>query len=399
MSTKILIDNRNKNIEINGASATLPTSAQDGSILVSDSSNNWVAAPTYSSWRNRIINGDMRIVQRGIAAVSADAAFPVDRWRYYNGTSATASAQQSSDAPTGFSNSYRMTVTTGATATAAQYAQMSQSIEGTNIVDLGWGTASAKPITLSFWVKSSLAGTYCVSIRNSAANRTYIAPYTISGAGWQRKTLTIPGDTSGTWLSDTGIGIRVLWDWGTGSNFATPTANAWVAGNFAYATGNQANLIGTTGATFHLTGVQLEPGEIATPFELRPIQTELDLCRRYYVKMNSTNGNYVAYGTSVYALDRYVVQIFPFPDGMRATPTFNAADAPSLLRSGNRLWTPGGAASPGGSWPAAPTYYFTTNSVSMFVYTNNSSTNYQSRFEIITANNTTAEFIEFNAEL
>jgi hypothetical protein len=300
----------------------LTSASEQGAMLYATSTSAYVAQAVNPTLKNRIINGGMTIAQRGTAAVSADGGYPVDRWRYFKTTAATASAQQSSDAPAGFSNSYGMTVTTGTTATAAQYAQMSQSIEGVNISDLGWGTASAKSIVLSFWVKSSLAGTYCVSIRNSEADRTYVAPYTVSGAGWQRKTLTIPGDTSGTWLVGAGIGIRLLWDWGSGSNYATPTASAWVSGNFAFATGNQANLIGTTGATFYLTGVQLEAGSVATEFELRPQQVELALCQRYFARMTGTLAH-VGAGTSTTNLN--ALFFIKYPQAMRSTPTMSAS--------------------------------------------------------------------------
>jgi hypothetical protein len=232
-------------------------------------------------FRNRIINGDMRIAQRGTAAVTASGAFPVDRFSIGNGTDGAYSAQQDSSAPTGFINSLKFTTTTAdATLTTTQNIVCVQRIEGTNISDLGWGTASAKTVTLSFWTRSSLTGTFGGALRNSANDRSYPFTYSISVADtWEQKSVTIAGDTTGTWLTTNGIGIQVVFGLGVGPD-RSGTAGAWAGVRYESATG-ATSVIGTLNATWYITGVQLEVGSVATPFERRPFGTELALCQRY----------------------------------------------------------------------------------------------------------------------
>jgi hypothetical protein len=240
-------------------------------------------ADSLQGFRNRIINGDMRIDQRNAgAAVTADGSFPVDRFTVTNGTDGAFSAQQDSSAPTGFVNSLKFTTTTAdGTLTTTQRAIVRQMIEGTNVSDLAWGTASAKTVTLSFWVRSSLTGTFGGALSNSASDRSYPFTYTISVANtWEQKSVTITGDTSGTWLTTTGIGLRVFFGLGAGPD-RSGTAGAWAGAQYVSATG-ATSVIGTLNATWYLTGVQLEVGSVATPFERRPYGTELALCQRYY---------------------------------------------------------------------------------------------------------------------
>jgi len=240
-----------------------------------------------SGARNRIINGDMRIDQRNagtsVTVADATATFGVDRFRFTESTSASScTVQQVSDAPTGFTNSLKITVGTGGSASAAQVAQLTHPIEGYNWADLLYGSSSAKFFTIQFWVKSSLTGTYCFSIFNSAGNRSYVAEYTIIAANtWEYKTITVAGDTTGTWLTTNGVGAFINWDFGGGSNFNV-TANTWGTTSYASRTTNQVNWISNSGATFYLTGVQLESGTVATPFERRSYGQELALCERYY---------------------------------------------------------------------------------------------------------------------
>jgi hypothetical protein len=156
-----------------------------------------------------------------------------------------------------------------------------QYIEGFNVADLGWGTASAQTITVSFWVRSSLTGTFAGSVSNSAANRSYVFTYNISSANtWEYKTITIAGDTSGTWLTNNGRGILLTFDLGNGSNYQA-TAGSWVS-QYAVGTSSSVKVISTVGATWQITGVQLEKGSTATSFDYRPYGTELALCQRYY---------------------------------------------------------------------------------------------------------------------
>ncbi len=243
-----------------------------------------VAAPTNSmGFRNRIINGAMVVAQRGTAAVTAAGSFPVDRF-FTTASSLIFSAQQSSVAPAGFINSILWTQTSAATITSTSQFRLAQHIEGFNIADFGWGTANAQPVTLSFWVRSSVTGSYGIGLINNANDRSYVASYTITAANtWEYKTITIAGDTTGTWLTDNGTGIKIRIDLGSGSNFQG-TAGAWQAGEkqtFSGAT----SVATTSGATFYITGVQLEAGSVASPFERRDYGRELMMCQRYYYKI------------------------------------------------------------------------------------------------------------------
>jgi hypothetical protein len=234
-------------------------------------------------FRNRIINGDMRIDQRNAgAAVTVGGSYPVDRFSMQNITDGAFSAQRDTTVPAGFINSVKITITAADTSlTGTQNLIIFQRIEGFNAADLGWGTASAQNVTLSFWVRSSLTGTFGGAIRNNGGTRSYPYAYTISSANtYEYKTITIPGDTSGTWLTDSGIGMQVDFSLGAGPD-RTGTAGVWAAGNFISTTG-ATSVVGTSGATFYITGVQLEAGSVATPFERRPYGTELALCQRYF---------------------------------------------------------------------------------------------------------------------
>jgi hypothetical protein len=283
----------------------------------------YVDMPGGFGFRNRIINGDMRIDQRNNgAAVANSSGYSVDRWSDSLAGSGRYTAQQSTTAPSGFTNSFQHTVTTAVTPSASDTYQIFQSIEGYNTADLGFGTASAQAVTVSFWVRSSVTGLYAISL-NGGGGRSYVATYSIAAANtWEHKTATIPGDTSGTWLTNNGIGITLIFDLGSGSNQNT-TAGAWQAGGFRRTSGC-VNWISTSGATFFITGVQLEAGSVATPFERRPYGAELALCERYY----HTNGanSYVAQSA---AWNAYV-----FPQKMRATPSLT-------------LTAPSGTVSPG----------------------------------------------------
>jgi hypothetical protein len=241
-------------------------------------------ADSLQGFRNRILNGGMVIDQRnaGASVSITTGTFVVDRFKgFRSGGAATISGQRSTTAPVGFNNSVVLTVGTGAAPGATDYTQFDQNIEGYNVADLGWGTANAQAVTLSFWVRSSVTGTFGVAFRNDAGNRSYVASYTISAANtWEYKTVTVPGDTAGTWLADNNSGIKMTFDLGVGSTYSN-TAGVWAGANFFGLTGG-VKLATTSGATFYITGVQLEAGSVATPFERRPYGTELALCQRYY---------------------------------------------------------------------------------------------------------------------
>lgn len=288
-------------------------------------------ADSLQGFRNRIINGDMRIDQRNAgAAVTASDARPVDRFRIQNGTDGAYSAQQDSSAPTGFVNSLKFTTTTAdASLSASQYVMCTQAIEGTNVADLGWGSASAKTITLSFWVRSSLTGTFGGALENSASNRSYPFTYSISAANtWEQKSVTVAGDTTGTWLTTTGAGIFVRFGLGVGSTFSG-TAGAWAGADYFSATG-ATSVIGTLNATWFVTGVQLEVGSVATPFERRDYGRELAMCQRYACS-SFPSGTAWGQNAGTTGAFSYIVLVggtsagfgvsMPFSVQMRAAPT------------------------------------------------------------------------------
>jgi hypothetical protein len=280
-----------------------------------------------SGTRNRIINGDMRIDQRNagasVSVTNAAAYYAVDRFRM-SGTASSGvfTGQQVADAPASFVNSLKITVTTAdASLAAADEYYVSQPIEGFNVADLGFGTADAKPITISFWVKSSVTGSYGGSLSNSAFNRSYPFTYSISSANtWEYKTITVLGDTSGTWLQTNGIGIRLYFCLGLGSNFSG-TAGSWASAGYISASG-ATNLLATNGATFYITGVQLEAGSVATPFERRSYGQELALCQRYFTVIASGNSASIGAGSNYNATTAYGNCSLPVT--MRATPTISA---------------------------------------------------------------------------
>ena len=261
------------------------------------------------TFRNRIINGAMVISQRnGTSSVTINSAawtYTVDRFCCL-GQSADGvyTVQQSSTAPAGFVNSLLVTVTTADSSVGAgQIYTLRQTIEGYNIADLNWGTANAQSATLSFWVRSSVTGTFSGCFNNEGT-ASYPFTYTINSANtWEQKTVTVAGPTSGTWGSTNSNGIRLTWSLGTGSTYSG-TANTWNYSTEYFAASSTTNLIATNGATFYITGVQLEAGTTASPFEYRQYGTELALCQRYYQTGGFSMWGYTlnteAFGGSVY---------------------------------------------------------------------------------------------------
>jgi hypothetical protein len=294
-------------------------------------------AATGFGFKNRIINGAMVIDQRNAgAAVTVNSGtdyFPVDRFLAVGTSSAGVfTVQRSSTAPTGFINSLLATVTTvdSSLGTTDQY-YTSQIIEGLNVSDLAWGTANAATVTLSFWVRSSVTGTFGGSIRNSATDRSYAFTYTISSANtFEYKTVTIAGDQSGTWLTTNGVGMHIIWQFGLGSDRVT-SAGAWTAGNYKGASG-VTNLMATSGATFYITGVQLEKGSTATSFDYRPYGTELALCQRYLPAFTG-RGTFFGFGIGASSTTAYCTAVFPVaartaPSGITVSSAshFNVSD-------------------------------------------------------------------------
>ncbi len=298
--------------------------------------------------RNRIINGDMRIDQRNAgvsSSIDGFVAYTLDRWSASDVTDGVFAVQRSGVVPVGFTSSLLVTTTTAdASLAAAQYAHVFHHIEGHNCSDLEWGTSNAVPVTLSFWTRSSLTGTFGGAIRNVFANRSYPFSYSISAANtWEYKSITIPGDTTGTWLKNTNIGMTVLFGLGSGSTFAGP-AGSWAATNYTNTTG-ETSVIGTLNATWYLTGVQLEPGPVATPFERRPYGTELALCQRYYQKSENLGGagKRVYNNTGITAGMQVSVD---FPVYMRTAPNLtvygDVSDGAQLVLNGVNFTTTSG---------------------------------------------------------
>jgi len=283
--------------------------------------------------KNRIINGAMVVNQRALGTTTINSGsawvYTLDRWSAIGETSlGVYTLQQSSTAPNGFINSLLATVTTASTPSSGNLYVIRQVIEGLNCTDLGWGTANAQTVTLSFWVRSSLTGTFGGVLKNSAENRSYPFTYTINSANtFEQKSITIVGDTSGTWLTTNGAGINLLFSLGAGSSVAG-TSGAWAGSNFYGATG-QTNVIATNGATFYITGVQLEVGSTATSFDYRPYGTELALCQRYYQipsKLASSD-NYFLFGTGYTINSTSAYMYVKFTQTMRTNPTMTYSAA------------------------------------------------------------------------
>ena len=233
--------------------------------------------------RNRIINGNMLIDQRnaGASVAAADATYFLDRWKTYKSGAGAFTVQQSSTAPAGFTKSTLLTVTASSTPGAGDYYNYLQMIEGYNVADLSWGTASAQSITVSGQVRSSVTGTFTVFLLNGGTNRAYLGTFTISAANtFTPFSITVAVDTTGTWSTDNTNGLFLGFDLGSGST-RTAAAGSWQSGLYQHATGST-NWIATSGATFYLTGVQLEVGTKATPYEMQIYSDQLAQCQRYY---------------------------------------------------------------------------------------------------------------------
>jgi hypothetical protein len=255
-------------------------------ITFPDGSTQTTRAAQAPAFTNRIINGAMEIDQRNAGAEvnpAVSATYYLDRWIAISSAASKFKIGQNAGSvtpPTGFINYLGCTSLSAYTVGASESFNVQQRIEGLNVADLAWGTASAATVTVSFWVYSSLTGTFGGALRNSAANRSYPFSYTISSANtWEQKSVTIAGDTTGTWLTTNGIGVQVFFSIGTGATLSG-TAGAWAGANYNSATG-ATSVVGTSGATFYITGVQFEKGSTATSFDYRPYGTELQLAQRY----------------------------------------------------------------------------------------------------------------------
>jgi hypothetical protein len=276
-------------------------------------------------FRNRIINGAMVIDQRnaGASVTPADQAYTLDRWVYVADQASKCTIEQTISgvsAPAGFSDYLGVTSTATTTITTSQVFAVVQRIEGYNMADFAWGTASAATVTLSFWVRSSLTGTFGGALRNNDGNYNYPFSYTISSANtWEQKSVTITGATSGTWLTTNGRAMQVVFGLGAGAT-VSGTAGAWSTSNFWSATG-ATQVLATNGATFYITGVQLEKGSTATSFDYRPYGTELALCQRYLPAMSFAGGSNPYFGAGMASSTTTAYFTISFPVIPRVPPT------------------------------------------------------------------------------
>jgi len=302
----------------------MPYGTVNADVITTSTAGGVLGAGNASIMKNRIINGAMVISQRsGTSSVSpTDGQFSVDRWKCRTDITGKYTFQQNAGSvtpPVGFSNYLGITSSTAYTVPSSGYYFLVQPIEGFNTADLGWGTANAKTVTLSFQVYSSLTGTFGGSLMNAANNRSYPFTYTISTANtWTTASVTIAGDTTGTWVGATnGSGIEVNFGLGMGSTLSG-TAGAWAGASYYSATG-AVSVVGTNGATFYITGVQLEVGSSATGFEYVNYQTSLANCQRYY-EIGGQPSNAVQFSGTVTSGFSYYCTI-PFIVTKRATPT------------------------------------------------------------------------------
>jgi hypothetical protein len=295
---------------------------------------NGITTPTYggadtseylvpvTGFKNKIINGSMTIDQRNAGASVTQTTgnvFPVDRFFVTGSVTSKFTAQQSSTAPAGFNKSLLITSSSAYSVGSGDFYVVAQNIEGYNVADLNWGTANAKTVTLSFWVRSSLTGTFGGAL---VGGSTYSYPftYTISAADtWEQKSITVTGTSSGTWDTTNGSGLIVRFGLGVGTTYSG-TAGSWSANNYFSATG-ATSVVGTNGATFYITGVQLEVGSTATSFDYRPYGTELALCQRYYYKVKSAGTSFSNLGTGYNTATTTANIMVFFPVTLRTRPT------------------------------------------------------------------------------
>lgn len=299
--------------------------------------------------RNRIINGDMRIDQRNAGASitnnTSGSQFSVDRWNIFGQQGSKFSIQQSTIAPEGFVNSLLFTSLSAYTPLTGDRFIARQKIEGYNISDLNWGTANAKTVTFSFWARSSLTGVLGGVLMNDLQNRCFPFTFTINSANtWEYKTITVTGDTAGAWEAGNLTGLQIWFSLGAGATYVAPSSGSWLTGNYT-APPTAQSLVATSGATLNITGIQLEKGTLATPFEYRPYGTELALCQRYYEKSYDVGtapatgtGNGILASTGLYGVTttNYLGTFVVFKVSKRAAPSMSGWDGLGNAGKGTR---------------------------------------------------------------
>ena len=361
------------------SSGSITTQSATG-VIFSDSSNQGAAASPFSL-KNRIINGDMVIDQRnnGASVTPANGAYTIDRW--YVAQTATASrfsVQQNAGAvtpPAGFTNYLGATSLSAYSVAATDQYALRQLIEGFNVADLAYGTANAATITLSFWVRSSLTGTFGGALYNQANDKSYVFSYTISAANtWQRISITVPGDTATALATNNSASLLINLSIGYGTTFSRSFTGTWVSGFFGSVTG-ATSVVGTNGATFYITGVQLERNTTATPFEWIPYGMELMLCQRYYWK-NLPGAGAIAVSSGLMYGAVLALSYTQFPVAMRASPTgtlsaatdFTAVGGASTITPSSIIFTSGPLSS-----RVETTFTGATSGQGMILQSNNSS--------------------------
>ena len=313
-----------------------------------------ISATNMGMFRNRIINGDARVDQRNSAGtpVTTSGTYAMDRFQLaFNLASGSVSLSQSAmpAALSGFQKCIKVVGTNAVSGAAAgTYVQVVQNIEGNNISDLAFGTASAQFCTMSFWVYGSAAGaTYSISLRNGTNNRTFVHMYTITVANtWQQVSFVVPGDTTGAWAVDNTTGLSVQFTFGCGGTYYTTTANAWQTGTFM-STNSTSSL---NSATIYITGVQFEKGTFATPFEFRPLAIELQLCQRYFHQLGGVQNSLI--GSGFVRTTTLFLFYYNLPVQMRTAvaPTLAGSGTLSISHGGNDSAS-SGLSAPGG-WVA-----------------------------------------------
>lgn len=344
-------------VTVNSSGMTV-AGALTGSSLAVNSNN--ISAVNSLGFRNRLINGSMVVDQRyaGAATANTISGYTVDRWAVSQSTTGKLIAQQNAGAvtpPAGFTNYLGVTSQSAYSVGSGDYYMIYQMIEGYNVADFGLGAAGAATFTISFWVRSSLTGTFGGSLQNNANNRSYPFTYTISAANtWEQKTVTVAGDITGTWEKTNSTGLRLNFGLGVGSTYSG-TAGSWAGSNLITATG-ATSVVGTNGATFYITGVQLEAGSVATPFERRDYGRELAMCQRYYLKTFDQSvapaqnagrtGNLRAYAWTTSANTVPIGITWQYPVEMRTNPTittFNPNNTNSSWRNNGNTGDAGAA--------------------------------------------------------
>jgi hypothetical protein len=327
------------NVTISSGTSSIQTNVANATGVLLEANGGTGTTTGYYGFKNRIINGAMVIDQRNAGAsvtVSSTSAltYGVDRWFGYGNVASKFSIQQNAGAvtpPAGFSNYFGATSSSAYSVGSGDYFVLGQKIEGYNIADLGFGTANAKTITLSFQVYSSLTGTFGGAVCNGAQSRSYPFTFTVSSANtWTPITVTIAGDTGGTWVSTNAAGLNLWFGLGEGSTW-TGTAGSWSSNDYRGATG-AVNVVSTNGATFYITGVQLEKGSTATSFDYRPYGTELSLCQRYYYLMSAASNLNTFFHNLAATSTTNALGVVTFPQVMRASPSLTTSGTASNYR-------------------------------------------------------------------